>query len=70
MIPKSVQRFSEKIMLKQETKRDGDSRKSHPVLARAGATPNGARTGLQTHRYASRAHPMMVEPSEIRRARF
>src|SRR5262245_62097359 len=35
MIPKSVQRFSEKIMLKQEAERDDDSRKSHPALVPA-----------------------------------
>jgi hypothetical protein len=29
---RGVQGFSEKIMLKQELKRDDDSRKSHPAL--------------------------------------
>jgi hypothetical protein len=33
MIPKSVQRFPEKIMLNKELKRDDDSRKCHPALA-------------------------------------
>jgi hypothetical protein len=33
MIPKSVLRFSEKIMLKQEVEWDDDSKKSHPALA-------------------------------------
>jgi hypothetical protein len=33
MTPKSVRRFSEKIMLKQEAEADGDSGKSHPALA-------------------------------------
>jgi hypothetical protein len=32
MIPKSGNRFSEKIMLKQRTRRDDDSKKSHPAL--------------------------------------
>jgi hypothetical protein len=32
MIPKSVQRFSEKIMLKKKLERDDDSTKSHPAL--------------------------------------
>jgi hypothetical protein len=35
MIPKSVQRFSEKIMLKQEAGEwDDDLRKNHPALDR------------------------------------
>jgi hypothetical protein len=33
MIRKSVQRFSEKIMLKQKIERDDDSETSHPALA-------------------------------------
>ena len=33
MIRKSVKRFSEKIMLKREAKRDDDSTKSHRALA-------------------------------------
>jgi len=33
MIPKSGSRFSGKIMLKQETRWDDDSKKSHPDLA-------------------------------------
>src|SRR5262245_10676722 len=33
MIPKSVQRFSEKIMLNKKLERDDDSTKSHPALA-------------------------------------
>src|ERR1700752_1937991 len=32
MIPKSENRFSEEIMLKQRIKRDDDSKKSHPAL--------------------------------------
>jgi branched-chain amino acid transport system ATP-binding protein len=32
MIPKSVQRFSEKIMLHQKLERDDDSKKRHPAL--------------------------------------
>jgi hypothetical protein len=32
MIRKSVQRFSEKIMLKQKIERVDDSKKSHPAL--------------------------------------
>jgi hypothetical protein len=33
MIRKSVQRFFEKIMLKQKVEWDDDSKKSHPALA-------------------------------------
>jgi hypothetical protein len=33
MIRKSVQRFSEKIMLNKRLERDDDSKKSHPALA-------------------------------------
>jgi hypothetical protein len=32
MIPKSGNRFSEKIMLHKKLERDGDSKKSYPVL--------------------------------------
>jgi hypothetical protein len=32
MIPKSGNRFSEKIMLHKKLERDGDSKKSHPAL--------------------------------------
>jgi hypothetical protein len=31
MIPKSGNRFSEKIMLKQKVERDDDSKKNHPA---------------------------------------
>jgi hypothetical protein len=36
MIPKSGNRFSEKIMLKQRLERDADSTQSHPALAAIG----------------------------------
>ena len=36
MIRKSGHRFSEKIMLKQKLKRDGDLKKSHLALALTG----------------------------------
>jgi len=34
MIPKSGNRFSEKLMLHQKVQRDGDSMKSHSALAK------------------------------------
>jgi hypothetical protein len=46
MIPKSVQRFSEKIMLKQKLERDDDSTKSHPALARITQPPPTARIAI------------------------
>jgi len=49
MIPKSVQRFSEKIMLKQNLERHDDSTKSHPALgaSRKRAFPLRSAIGLQ-----------------------
>jgi len=49
MIPKSVQQFSEKIMLKQDAKADDDSKKRHLALvsrfrsSQAFAATSGAR---------------------------
>src|SRR5436309_13502415 len=52
MIPKSGNRFSEKIRLKQKTKRDDDSKKSHPALSsfttEATAMRSSRRTILST----------------------
>jgi hypothetical protein len=43
MIPKSGNRFSEKIMLNKTLERDGCSGKSHPALAAVGVdTPHDA----------------------------
>jgi hypothetical protein len=47
MIRKSVKMFSEKIMLKQEAKRDDDLTRSHRALElRCEAVPPGARDCL------------------------
>src|SRR5436190_23916602 len=42
MIPKSGNRFSEKIMLHQNLEREDDSKKRHPALALAWTTKPGA----------------------------
>jgi hypothetical protein len=47
MIRKSVQRFSEKIVLKKKLERDDDSKKSHPdpaVVAECSRRRNDCRT--------------------------
>ena len=55
MIPKSVQRFSEKIMLKQEARADDDSRKNHPALVLQVALGSLRRPGTPVARPSSPA---------------
>jgi hypothetical protein len=61
MVPKSGYRFSEKIMLNNRLKRDDDSKKSHPALARRSRPADAAlllrleRRGLRLTRASCRS---------------
>ena len=60
MIPKSVKRFSEKIVLKQTLKRDDDSKKKYPALG-SFCTRRRSETSLDGLTFRLFCHPCVTK---------